>query len=245
MKTNEKDQDRRSMFKLVAVKIMDDLHEINWDLLFSYVDQKKQDRLKRYAKFKDARRSLVGELLLRIEMMKGFQIKNHEIMFAINEYGKPFLKGFDPFYFNLSHSGDWIVCAMNDTPLGVDIEKISPIDFQIAQRFFAKEEYENLMRKNESMRLNYFFELWTAKESYIKAVGKGFYLPFHSFSINEDGNTLRVDHKEEEEDWFLRQYSIDPEYKMTVCAKTLSFPKGIIIKKEEEIYRDILSMVNY
>lgn len=230
------------MLKLVAVKITGDLHEENWDVLFSCVDQKKQDRLKRFAKFEDVRRSLVGELLLRTEIMKDFQIKNNEIRFAFNEYGKPFFKGVDSFHFNISHSGDWIVCAMNDTPLGVDIERITPIDLQIAERFFAKEEYKNLIRQKESVRLNYFFDLWTAKESYIKAVGKGFHLPFHSFSIYEDNNTFRVDHYEEEEDWFLRQYAIDPEYKMTVCAKTLSFPSMINFKKEDEIYRDILSL---
>ncbi len=68
-------------------------------------------------------------------------------------------------------------------PVGVDIEKIRPIDFAIAERFFTASEYRLLMDTAEQERLQLFYTLWTLKESYIKFVGKGLSIPLDSFAI--------------------------------------------------------------
>ncbi|MCL0028295.1 hypothetical protein M1M88_01070 [Peptococcaceae bacterium] len=44
--------------------------------------------------------------------------------FVENDYGKPFLKNTNDLYFNVSHSGEWVVCAIHHHPIGIDIEQV-------------------------------------------------------------------------------------------------------------------------
>ena len=62
---------------------------------------------------------------------------------------------------------------LSDKPVGIDVEKIKDINIKIADRFFSKEESGRFIQKEESERLKYFFDLWTLKESYIKAETEG------------------------------------------------------------------------
>ena len=88
------------------------------------------------------------------------------------------------------------------------------------------------MTKNPENWQLFFFDLWTLKESYIKAVGKGLSIPLKSFTINflkkgeiavKLGNKLT--------NWTLKQYFLDPEYKMSVCGTHTAFPENVIIKR--------------
>jgi 4'-phosphopantetheinyl transferase len=106
------------------------------------------------------------------------------------------------------------------------VEQIKPIDFAIAKRFFSSTEYDDLMEKEEHERLNYFYDLWTLKESYIKARGKGLSIPLDSFSIRKHNTTITVT-SNRDESWYFIQYPIGPEYKFSVCATTLHFPMDI------------------
>ncbi len=89
-----------------------------------------------------------------------------------------------------------------------------------------------LIAKNPEKWQLFFFDLWTLKESYIKAVGKGISIPLKSFTINflkkgeiavKLGNKLT--------NWTLKQYDLDPNYKMSVCGTNKAFPDNVIIKK--------------
>lgn len=229
------------MFKIIAARLSKDAIGELETLPLSFVDGEKQNRLKQYIRPVDARRSLLGELLIRMEIIKLFGMENHEIKFGHNEYEKPFIPGIANYHFNVSHSGEWVVCAINNTQVGVDIEKVTPIDMEIASRFFAKEEYHRLLAQDTENQLAFFYDLWTAKESYIKAIGKGLSIPLHSFCIQLDSQEITIE-TEEKDDWYLKAYDIDPDYKLTVCAKTKAFPGGIEIKKEEEVYQEMVSL---
>ena len=226
------------MLKIRAVKLNEDPMQF-YGLILNRVDEDKQNRIKRYVQIEDARRSLLGELMVRLEIMRDLEIKNEDIHFYYNSYGKPFLKGLKNYHFNISHSGEWVVCVFNQSPIGVDIEKIMPIDLGIASRFFAKKEYDDLMERREEERLSYFYDLWTAKESYIKALGKGLTIPLNSFSIDVQFNNICMFGMNNKE-WGFKGYAIDPDYKMTVCAKTDQFPVQVTIKGENEIYQEII-----
>ncbi|MBE7089260.1 MAG: 4'-phosphopantetheinyl transferase superfamily protein [Clostridiales bacterium] len=80
---------------------------------------------------------------------------------------KPFLRGRQDFYFNCSHSGNLAVIAYADSSLGVDVEKIRPVNKKVATRLFTKKE-QGLVVDDES-----FMRLWTKKESYVKNTGRG------------------------------------------------------------------------
>lgn len=122
--------------------------------------------------------------------------------------GKPYLRDWPGVQFNLSHSGAYGVCAISNAPVGVDIEMIRPLRQDVAKRFFTKVEQEYLSaRPTED-----FFRLWTRKESFTKAIGKGLTLPMDRFSVLDDilyyGGIA----------WFFHAHPIEGGY-LTVCCQ--------------------------
>jgi 4'-phosphopantetheinyl transferase len=103
-------------------------------------------------------RGLFADLLVRKVLIEEFNLTNEEIHFSIDEYGKPYCEFINNFHFNVSHSGDWVVCAVDNKPIGIDIEKISKIDLDISKNFFSDKEHEDLLLSNDPY--DYFFTLW-------------------------------------------------------------------------------------
>lgn len=215
------------MIDIYTLRLPSGLEKKRFDELLQYVSSEKQDRIKRFLRYEDAQRALYAELLIRRIICEKLDIKNSDIVFDKNSYGKPFLENCRDFHFNLSHSKDWIVCAAGSIPVGIDVEVVKPMEMDIARRFFSKEEYAGIVSKDESERLSHFFELWTLKESYIKAWGKGLSIPLDSFTMRINGNVIEIETENEFNNCFFRQYHIDPEYKMAVCSVKEDFPEEL------------------
>ena len=102
---------------------------------------------------------------------------------ARHGYGKPYFENAREIFFSISHSGKIWGCAFSDAPVGLDIQIHTECDKQrIADRFFHPKEAEAI-----ALHPEWFFQIWTAKESYIKYLAKGFYEDFSSFSVIEVG----------------------------------------------------------
>ena len=106
------------------------------------------------------------------------------------EWGKPYLAQSDC-HFNLSHSGEYAVLAVGDTALGVDIEKCTEKNLNVARRVFTAPE-QAWMREDALPR---FEALWTLKESVMKAVGKGMQLEPNTFEVLPllEGEAIEID----------------------------------------------------
>jgi 4'-phosphopantetheinyl transferase len=199
----------------------------------------KRKRIKRYHNFIDSQRVLVADVLLRQVLCSKLGIKNRDLIFYFNECGKPFLKNSD-IHFNISHSGEWIVCAVSYCRVGIDIEQIKLIDFvSIASSFFSDIELQDLMEIEETSRLFYFYDLWTLKESYIKAVGKGLSIPLNSFTVRKNCNSIILRNEKESATYFFKQYSLDSNYILSICSSNSEYPTGIIIKKIDDILENL------
>lgn len=200
------------------------------------VSEAKRAKIRKFIKPEDANRGLIADMLIRTIIRNKFNVGNDQITFATEPYGKPYVAGLPSFHFNLSHSGRWIVCAVDGEPVGIDIERVKPVNFEIAERFFSKEEYRSLMEKEETERLSFFYDLWTIKESFVKQVGKGLSMPLDSFSINISVNhEISLKLEDEYALCYFKQFHLDPDYKMAVCAATGVFSEHVICKSYEEL----------
>lgn len=148
------------------------------------IGREKALRLERFHRDADFLRGLLGELLVRNRISERTGLAPRSLVFATGESGKPYLTGHPHLHFNLSHSGSWVVCAIDEAPIGIDVEEIRPVDPDVAGRFFTASEQRLTLHGGEAARLDQFFTLWTLKESYVKMTGQGVSLPLNEFSIN-------------------------------------------------------------
>lgn len=159
-----------------------DLTDAEYNKWYSLMNEDKQHRVDRFHFINDKKRTVAGEMLARKAIAAWCSVEPESIIFAIGEHGKPYAVDLDV-EFNISHSGDMVVCAVDDNPVGIDIEKIRPIDLTVAKRICTEEELlylfghtpmsEDFVYTTDSTVLKRFFELWTAKEAYGKCIGVG------------------------------------------------------------------------
>ena len=91
-------------------------------------------------------------------------------------------------HFNLSHTRDFAGCAVTKAgSIGFDVEDVSrSIDPAVAEQNFRREEIEFLGRPNDASWQDRFYEVWTLKESYLKARGSGLLVPLTGFAFVKD-----------------------------------------------------------
>ena len=203
--------------------------------LLAYVSEEKRKRIESFIKWEDAQRTLLADILVRKIICAKCNLKNSDIRFGQNDYGKPYLKNVSHFYFNCAHSGDWVVCVVCSQKVGIDVEKIKPTDFAIAKRFFSPEEYLCLLDRKENQRLDFFYDLWTLKESYIKAVGKGLSLSLNDFTMRNDQGVFFLRDQTGNTPYTFKQYSVDPNYKVSVCVLGRITSDTLLIKTANEL----------
>lgn len=175
--------------------------------LYKYLSKKRIEKVNRLKKDKNRAQSIGAELLLNYAVNGNVK---KSAAWDTDANGKPYLTECKGLYVNLSHSGDYAVCALCDTPVGVDIQRRGECDIKIAERFFTAQEVKFINGSNDKNEA--FFEIWTKKESFVKAVGKGLSIPFGSFSALAD--TVEYEGKL----YKFRQFSIkDSDYTIFAC----------------------------
>lgn len=217
----------KNHLKIYALRIPADISDDYITILYSRVTPQRQAKAKRFIKKADVLRSLLAELLLYRVALPRAGIQPDCYFLNYNKYGKPSLANPLDVHFNLSHAGNIVVCAVDNFPIGIDIEEIQPLDMSVAQNCYTQDEIYRLTAKKEVDRLRYFYDLWTIKESYVKAIGKGLALPINSFSVDKEENG-KISLFPLIEKWFFRQYEIDADYILSICASHDNFPTEII-----------------
>lgn len=113
----------------------------------------------------------LSELLYTLEKYDNLPLP---LEYTYSEKGKPFLKNY-PYYFNLSHSGNYVFCVISEQEVGADIQWEKPgTEERIVRRFFTEEEkktWEKCVSQEE--KLHWFYMMWARKEAYGKLTGDG------------------------------------------------------------------------
>ena len=142
----------------------------------------KRERIQSFRFLDDQKRSVAGEMLARKLISKSTSIEPGDILFSKTKFGKPFAENVD-IEFNISHSNDMVACAVDKLPIGIDIEKIRPINLSVAKHFCSADDMFYIFGQNPTINelqysedieiLKRFFEVWTKKEAYGKCKGTG------------------------------------------------------------------------
>jgi 4'-phosphopantetheinyl transferase len=150
-------------------------------------------RAARFRNLKDGGRFTLARGSLRSILSQYLEVPANTIQLSYGANGKPHLAEThrSPLKFNLSHCGDYALCALTTHhSIGIDIEKIRNDDpdyyLRLATRFFSGKEFEAIKLAPEHDRTLFFFTCWTRKEAYLKRHGLGLRLPLSSFTVNVD-----------------------------------------------------------
>ncbi|AZK45736.1 4'-phosphopantetheinyl transferase family protein [Paenibacillus lentus] len=231
------------MMEIYGVQLEPNITSLSIWSLIEVLPLERQERIHRFIRKEDALRTLTADILSRLLICSRLNMKNRDICLIQNAYGKPLLKEDYGLHFNNSHSGKWVVCAIDEAPVGIDVEEVKEIDLGLAERFFSKQECIDLHRLQDDNRLSYFFDLWTLKESYIKAAGMGLSLPLDSFSIRVSPERIELNTRNELNCCSFRQYDIDSAYKLSVCAMHDRLPDHIRMLSMDELHKRFMTYV--
>lgn len=176
---------------------------------------------------KHGERYTVAHAALRLILSRYLNCSPNSLEFIEGPYGKPALKQASYLQFNLTHSHELALLAVTqDQAIGIDVEynqrKAHLLD--IAKRFFAKEEYQQLLDLPPSQQQAGFFRCWTLKEALIKAIGLGFSYPLDDFAVDfssvESANLLRMKSLDGfSSHWHLHLLQIDELYTAALAVE--------------------------
>lgn len=177
---------------------------------------------------RDRRRYLVARGILRSILGSVLSVEPSRIAFRYGDRGKPFLaREFDRnLFFNVAHSHEHVMVAVaENAEVGIDIEAVRPVaaPLAIADRYFSPTERAALHGLTPAACLTAFFQCWTRKEAYVKALGDGLAHPLDGFDV-----TLGVTDPERLEicaegavlaPWSLHDLSELPQYAAAVVVR--------------------------
>ena len=168
-----------------------DVTEEEYQRLYLQSSFRRKKKADRYLRREDQVRCICAGQLLR------FALGADDFEVETNPYGKPSVKNRPDFHYNLTHSGCWVAIAYGDDILGIDVEKIdwNPGKEKLAHRFFTCDEREYVLRQDNQGTGNRFYEIWTAKEGYLKYLGTGLRKDLRSFDIFCPENGVVIHHR--------------------------------------------------
>ena len=128
------------------------------------------------------------------------------------------------FFFNISHSGDYVVCSVSDREIGIDIEKRAKARMEVAGRFFHEEEMAILKTLEGDKQDQLFFNYWSVKESFLKYIGTGLTRPLNSFVVRFAGENISLYEGVNKLPLCVNACPIDSGYACYVCGEYNDLP---------------------
>lgn len=197
------------MIQVYYANIYAFLDEAYRNTKMNMVCKQRRDKILRCKSSEDKARSITAGLLLRYAVEQlGYTYE--ELVFGSRGHGDIIIENASSLYLNLSHSGNYAVCAIANQQIGIDIEQIErgrgdSIDrnWKVAKRCFVEEELALLEGIEEKAFKKQFTKIWTRKESYSKAFGLGMQIDFSTI------NTQNV--------CYFYEFTLEEQYQVSVA----------------------------
>jgi 4'-phosphopantetheinyl transferase len=198
--------------------------------LLNNLDPDERARAQRFRFQRDQEHFIVAHGLLRIILGRYLHENPNTLRFSYNPYGKPALaEGYSDhtLSFNLSHaSGLALYAVTRGRRIGIDLERIEShfANEQIAEQFFSPRETATLRSLSPHLRQEAFFNCWTRKEAYLKAVGEGLSSSLNQCEVTlipgEPARLLRsVGNRQDIAMWSLHAFTPHPRYTAALAVE--------------------------
>lgn len=138
-----------------------------------------------------------------------------------NEHGKPYLTETSEIYVNWSHSRDYVICVISDQEVGIDLQKMDREPKEnLIRKALTEEEQEFYRSVPKPERQKLFYQYWSVKESFLKALGTGFYTSLHTFQVDMEEEQPRISHHINRKNYSCRLLTFrEPDYVAAVCVE--------------------------
>ena len=192
-------------------------NEVLFAALYQKMPEYRHRKIDRYLVAGGKRLSLGVGVLLRAACRE-YGIPGAEEEIVLGKQGKGYFKQVSDAFFNLSHSGERAMCVVSPFETGCDVEQIQKLDWPVARRVFSAEEQNWLRTQEEQGRgKEAFTRLWSLKESYVKATGKGFSDAPEKISFSFSEQKVILDRKEETRTFSFFEPDLQDGYRYVCC----------------------------
>lgn len=203
-------------------------------------DEQEQER--RFHHVADRHRHLLSRTLLRTALSQYSSVSPTQWTFTRDGFGRPRISnqqaGATELSFNLSHTREIVLLGITHrSKLGVDVESLhEPVDaLRLADRYFSASEAASLRALPPDRQKSRFFDYWTLKESYVKALGGGLGTGLHHFSLDIQGSSValaaepRVNRNPDRwRFWLLRPHA---DHVAAVCVQRQGVNQSLAMRK--------------
>lgn len=214
--------------KIFKIFIPDYVHCIT--SLIENLDNEERLRAGRYHFEADRNKFIISRSFLKILLAKEIGLIASEVQIVKDSFDKPYLPTHPNLYFNISHSGDFILIIIGDKKVGIDIEKINYTqDYSdIIPTIFNKYEIDELLvSANKTLT---FFKFWTRKEAIVKAIGSGITNDLKSIPVTDGAHLVSYEILSPKSQFAILSFDVDENH-----VGALAF-EGIYKNSVERLY---------
>ena len=199
------------------VNIASNLHLLNNFLAIMHPEEIV--RADRYYHVRDKNRFIISRGALRNILGKYLNIPASSVEFGMGYNKKPHIKNAtgNKHYYNMSHSGDWILIAVSNSAIGADTEFINQAYSykDVLQDNFSSEEIAYISQASSIER---FFMLWTRKEALTKATGKGLDEDLKQIPCLDGIHLAESGVISSTNDWLVSTFTLNEQYFASVAS---------------------------
>jgi 4'-phosphopantetheinyl transferase len=220
---------------LVACRSTDGVSDAALGEAVSLLSPAERSRFDRFIRDEDRRGYALAHALLRNTLSSLIGSKPEALTFEADSYGKPRLSAPADVSFSLTHTNGLVACAVaRGREIGIDAEAIDrPIDAHgIANRYFTESETGYITEGKGEQKHERFFEVWTLKEAFLKATGRGMSQSLEAISFElEENETVRYSLAPGNADagWQFALFRPTTRHLLAVGISSLDAPAAIIV----------------
>ena len=176
--------------------------EAKFNAYFDKLPKYRQEKILALKNKNDKYLSLLAGRLL-CDGLRDLGLYNFINKVVIDENGKPYIPD-NPIYFSISHSGTKAMVVFSGNEVGCDVQLMKKNSISLADKYFTEEEQNEINNSDDPVKT--FFKLWTLKECYMKASGRGLSLGLKNINVYN-------------KDYISKSYVVDENYMVSYIAK--------------------------